>query len=221
MADNKPRRRQAPEPRHPLLGAAPTLRLMRTATMGGPTAPRQQDGGGGLLGMLGLGSTDEAIPQRLEPKVRPPALHRLCCRQRWGGLGGWLGWGGGVGWVGGGGSGARASACLLPPLLACASPTPPPAPRCPPLLPQTFLASERTFLSWMHMAITLGSIAAALLAFAAGSKKSKSPMHTVGAGPGSAPQGPGDAGGARFAGGAHPGGLPAWRVASQKPLAVR
>lgn len=113
MADNKPRRRQAPEPRHPLLGAAPTLRLMRTATMGGPTAPRQQDGGGGLLGMLGLGSTDEAIPQRLEPK--------------------------------------------------------------------TFLASERTFLSWMHMAITLGSIAAALLAFAAGSKKSKSPMHTASA----------------------------------------
>ena len=31
----------------------------------------------------------------------------------------------------------------------------------------------------MHMAITLGSIAAALLAFAASSKKSKSPMHTV------------------------------------------
>ena len=47
------------------------------------------------------------------------------------------------------------------------------------LEPKTFLASERTFLSWLHMAITLGSIGAALLAFAANSKKSKSPMHTV------------------------------------------
>lgn len=108
MAENKPRRRQAPEPRHPLLGAAPTLQLMRTNTMGKEVVHRQPHG---LLGLLGLGRPDGAIPQRLEPK--------------------------------------------------------------------TFLASERTFLSWMHMAVTLGSIGAALLAFAAGSKKSKSPMHTV------------------------------------------
>ena len=32
--------------------------------------------------------------------------------------------------------------------------------------PKTFLANERTFLSWLHMAVTIGSIAAALLGFA-------------------------------------------------------
>lgn len=31
--------------------------------------------------------------------------------------------------------------------------------------PKTFFANERTFLSWLHMAITIGSIAAALLGF--------------------------------------------------------
>ena len=31
--------------------------------------------------------------------------------------------------------------------------------------PKTFLANERTFLSWLHMAVTIGSIAAALLGF--------------------------------------------------------
>jgi uncharacterized membrane protein YidH (DUF202 family) len=31
--------------------------------------------------------------------------------------------------------------------------------------PKTFFANERTFLSWLHMAVTLGSIAAALLGF--------------------------------------------------------
>ncbi|MEW5316475.1 MAG: hypothetical protein WDW38_007847 [Sanguina aurantia] len=36
--------------------------------------------------------------------------------------------------------------------------------------PKTFFANERTFLAWMHMAVTLGSIAAALLGFAAGSE---------------------------------------------------
>ncbi|PSC73528.1 ABC transporter C family member 2 isoform A [Micractinium conductrix] len=111
LQDNKPRRRLAAEPRHPLLGNAPSLRLMRANTMGGPVAPQGHQGG--LLGLLGLGAPNDSVPQRLEPK--------------------------------------------------------------------TFLASERTFLSWMHMAITLGSIAAALLAFAASSKKSKSPMHTVSA----------------------------------------
>jgi uncharacterized membrane protein YidH (DUF202 family) len=36
------------------------------------------------------------------------------------------------------------------------------------LEPKTFFANERTFLAWLHMAITLGSIAAALLGFSAG-----------------------------------------------------
>jgi len=31
--------------------------------------------------------------------------------------------------------------------------------------PKTFFANERTFLSWMHMAVTIGSIGAALLGF--------------------------------------------------------
>jgi uncharacterized membrane protein YidH (DUF202 family) len=31
--------------------------------------------------------------------------------------------------------------------------------------PKTFLANERTFLSWLHMSVTIGSIAAALLSF--------------------------------------------------------
>lgn len=35
------------------------------------------------------------------------------------------------------------------------------------LEPKTFFANERTFLSWLHMAVTIGSIAAALLGFAA------------------------------------------------------
>lgn len=198
MADNKPRRRQAPQPQHPLLGAAPTLRLMRTATMGGPMAPRQQEGGVGLLGLLGLGVTDEAIPQRLEPKVCLAGLGRQRC------------------WPRGAACvahyrrcrGATGTCPALPfrPRFCSRSNEPrwrsapsleaeevlllrdlsfhirPNERPGPPPLPQTFLASERTFLSWMHMAITLGSIAAALLAFAAGSKKSKSPMHTVGAG---------------------------------------
>ncbi len=36
------------------------------------------------------------------------------------------------------------------------------------LEPKTFFANERTFLAWLHMAITLGSISAALLGFSAG-----------------------------------------------------
>ena len=47
------------------------------------------------------------------------------------------------------------------------------------LEPKTFLASERTFLSWLHMAITLASIAAALIAFASTSHKSEDKMHMV------------------------------------------
>jgi uncharacterized membrane protein YidH (DUF202 family) len=42
------------------------------------------------------------------------------------------------------------------------------------LEPKTFLANERTFLSWLHMSVTLGSIAAALLSFA-GTAPSPSP----------------------------------------------
>ncbi|GFH26352.1 vacuolar transporter chaperone 4, partial [Haematococcus lacustris] len=34
--------------------------------------------------------------------------------------------------------------------------------------PKTFFANERTFLAWLHMAVTLGSIAAALLGFSSG-----------------------------------------------------
>src|SRR5690349_12054276 len=34
------------------------------------------------------------------------------------------------------------------------------------LEPKTFFANERTFLSWLHMSVTIGSIAAALLGFA-------------------------------------------------------
>ncbi|KAG2429574.1 hypothetical protein HXX76_010809 [Chlamydomonas incerta] len=34
--------------------------------------------------------------------------------------------------------------------------------------PKTFFANERTFLAWLHMAVTLGSVSAALLGFAAG-----------------------------------------------------
>lgn len=47
------------------------------------------------------------------------------------------------------------------------------------LEPKTFLASERTFLSWLHMSITLSSIAAALLAFGSTAKKIKDPMHVL------------------------------------------
>ncbi len=31
--------------------------------------------------------------------------------------------------------------------------------------PKTFFANERTFLTWLHMAVTVGTIAAALLGF--------------------------------------------------------
>ena len=39
--------------------------------------------------------------------------------------------------------------------------------------PKTFFANERTFLSWLHMAITIGSISAALLGFAGQATKTK------------------------------------------------
>ncbi|GAB4814940.1 hypothetical protein N2152v2_001986 [Parachlorella kessleri] len=47
------------------------------------------------------------------------------------------------------------------------------------LEPKTFLASERTFLSWLHMAITLGAIAAALLSFSATAEKHKETGHPL------------------------------------------
>ena len=37
--------------------------------------------------------------------------------------------------------------------------------------PKTFFANERTFLHWLHMAVTIGSISAALLGFAATSDR--------------------------------------------------
>ncbi|EIE21857.1 hypothetical protein COCSUDRAFT_47964 [Coccomyxa subellipsoidea C-169] len=39
--------------------------------------------------------------------------------------------------------------------------------------PKTFFANERTFLSWLHMAVTIGSIAAALLGFVGVADSSK------------------------------------------------
>ncbi|KDD74760.1 VTC domain-containing protein [Helicosporidium sp. ATCC 50920] len=48
------------------------------------------------------------------------------------------------------------------------------------LEPKTFLASERTFLSWLHMAVTLAAIASALLAFAGAAKDKHDPLHKVG-----------------------------------------
>lgn len=43
------------------------------------------------------------------------------------------------------------------------------------LEPKTFMANERTFLSWLHMAVTIGSIAAALLSFAGTAPSGPSP----------------------------------------------
>ncbi len=47
--------------------------------------------------------------------------------------------------------------------------------------PKTFFANERTFLSWLHMAVTIGSIAAALLGFVgvADSSKHKQQVRTA------------------------------------------
>ena len=45
--------------------------------------------------------------------------------------------------------------------------------------PKTFLANERTFLSWLHMAVTIGSIAAALLGFAGSPSAHGSGAHSA------------------------------------------
>ena len=59
---------------------------------------------------------------------------------------------------------------------------PPAMARTPPMRiePKTFFANERTFLSWLHMAVTIGSIAAALLGFAGVSDSHKKPGIKVG-----------------------------------------
>lgn len=44
--------------------------------------------------------------------------------------------------------------------------------------PKTFFANERTFLSWLHMAVTIGSIGAALLGFS-GAASEDPKAHTV------------------------------------------
>eukprot|EP00891_Asterochloris_glomerata_P008493 jgi/Astpho2/8493/e_gw1.00125.54.1_t len=49
--------------------------------------------------------------------------------------------------------------------------------------PKTFFANERTFLTWLHMAVTVGTIAAALLGFSGTAgrteKHPKRSAHTV------------------------------------------
>jgi len=46
--------------------------------------------------------------------------------------------------------------------------------------PKTFFANERTFLSWLHMAVTIGSISAALLGFAGtDAKKEHQPTENL------------------------------------------
>jgi hypothetical protein len=45
--------------------------------------------------------------------------------------------------------------------------------------PKTFFANERTFLSWLHMAVTIGSIAAALLGFAGLADSTRKPRPQV------------------------------------------
>jgi len=55
----------------------------------------------------------------------------------------------------------------------------PPRPKVPGVVqeksePKTFFANERTFLAWLHMALTMGSIAAAMLGFSSSSRDSVS-----------------------------------------------
>jgi uncharacterized membrane protein YidH (DUF202 family) len=84
--------------------------------------------------------------------------------------------GGGGGGGGGSGSAAGGAAPWWNPFAAPAGPAEWTPQR---LEPKTFLASERTFLSWLHMAVTLGAIAAALLAFAATAARSRSPARAL------------------------------------------
>lgn len=43
--------------------------------------------------------------------------------------------------------------------------------------PKTFFANERTFLTWLHMAVTIGTIAAALLGFSGTASRSDKPSY--------------------------------------------
>ncbi|KAL0018721.1 hypothetical protein WJX79_000318, partial [Trebouxia sp. C0005] len=43
--------------------------------------------------------------------------------------------------------------------------------------PKTFFANERTFLTWMHMAVTIGTIAAALLGFSGSAQRTDKPSY--------------------------------------------
>lgn len=45
--------------------------------------------------------------------------------------------------------------------------------------PKTYFANERTFLSWLHMAVTIGSVASALLGFTGSSRKGQEPEEGV------------------------------------------
>jgi len=45
--------------------------------------------------------------------------------------------------------------------------------------PKTFFANERTFLTWMHMAVTIGTIAAALLGFSGSAQRTDKPSYEV------------------------------------------
>ena len=49
--------------------------------------------------------------------------------------------------------------------------------------PKTVFANERTFLSWLHMAVTMGSISAALLGYTANSKGPEPPVPPTPPGP--------------------------------------
>lgn len=43
--------------------------------------------------------------------------------------------------------------------------------------PKTFFANERTFLTWLHMAVTIGTIAAALLGFSGSAQRTDKPSY--------------------------------------------
>ena len=45
--------------------------------------------------------------------------------------------------------------------------------------PKTFFANERTFLTWLHMAVTIGTIAAALLGFSGSAQRAEKPKYGV------------------------------------------
>lgn len=46
--------------------------------------------------------------------------------------------------------------------------------------PKTYFANERTFLAWLHMAVTIGSIATALLGYSGATQSAKHPEEVGG-----------------------------------------